>query len=58
MVRIMAGALCEAGSGRKDAEELRRAMESGDRKALGKTMPPRGLTLIGVEYEEISGQKK
>ena len=50
MVRIMAGTLTEVGAGRKSKREVEKAILSGDREMCGKTMPPRGLTLLSVEY--------
>ncbi len=50
MVRILAGELFAVGSG-KDTHSLQLALESGERKLLAKTMPPKGLTMVGAEYE-------
>ncbi len=50
MVRIMVGTLVEIGAGRIDINALKRALNGGDRSLAGKTMPPRGLTLMKVEY--------
>ncbi|GHU72062.1 tRNA pseudouridine synthase A [Clostridia bacterium] len=50
MVRILAGTLADAGSGRLDKGAVDRAIETGDRLALGQTAPPHGLTLMSVEY--------
>lgn len=49
MVRIMAGELYEIGCGKQC--EIERAFQTGKRDLLGKTMPAKGLTLVGVEYE-------
>lgn len=49
MVRIMAGELYETGCGKECG--VLQAYETGRRELLGKTMPPKGLTLVNVEYE-------
>lgn len=49
MVRIMAGELYEVGCGKQC--EIENAFLSGRRDLLGKTMPAKGLTLVGVQYE-------
>ena len=51
MVRTMAGELLALASGKKSAESLLTAFETGDRSLLGKTMPAKGLCLMSVEYE-------
>lgn len=51
MVRTMAGELLDLATGRRTAESLQRAYQTGDRSLLGKTMPAKGLTLMQVEYE-------
>lgn len=50
MVRIIAGTLIEVGAGRRSLEEVRRALETGDRRFAGRTLPPHGLCLEAVEY--------
>jgi tRNA pseudouridine38-40 synthase len=50
MVRIIAGTLVEAGRGRTGPEDIRRALETGDRTATGPTLPPHGLRLEWVRY--------
>lgn len=49
MVRILAGELVAIGQG-KGTDALTRALASGERSLLAKTMPPRGLTLLHVDY--------
>ncbi len=51
MVRTMVGELLALSTGKKTKESLLQSFESGDRGLLGKTMPAKGLTLIGVEYK-------
>lgn len=51
MVRIIAGTLMEIGTGRRACGAFARAIETGDRLALGQTAPARGLTLMRVLYD-------
>lgn len=51
MVRTMAGELLDLAAGKRTAESLQRAYQTGERNLLGKTMPAKGLTLMQVEYE-------
>lgn len=50
MVRIIAGTLVYIGNGKLRVDELKELMESGDRRRLGITAPPEGLSLVKVEY--------
>ncbi len=52
MVRIMAGTLLFVSMGRIQIEDLPKIIEAGERSACGKTMPPYGLYLNKVYYEE------
>ena len=52
MVRIMAGTLLFVSMGRIQIDELPAIIESGERSACGKTMPPYGLYLNKVYYDE------
>jgi tRNA pseudouridine38-40 synthase len=51
MVRIIAGTLVEVGRGKMASEGVRRALETGDRRDAGPTLPPTGLCLEWVRYE-------
>ena len=51
MVRILTGTLVEVGQGRRTPEDVRRILESRDRREAGVTAPPHGLTLIEVRYD-------
>lgn len=51
MVRILAGTLMEVGSGALKPSEIKEILEAKDRKMAGPTAPARGLTLIGIQYE-------
>ena len=50
MVRIIAGTLMEVGTGKRECGAIARAIETGDRLALGQTAPAQGLTLCRVLY--------
>ena len=52
MVRSMVGGLVAAGRGAPDVDELRRALEARDRRAWPAPAEARGLTLVGVRYEQ------
>ena len=52
MVRIIAGTLVEVGMGKINPEEIPNIIASKDRTKAGKTLPPYGLFLEKVEYEE------
>ena len=51
MVRIIAGTLISVGAGKLAPGAFRRAIETGDRLALGVTAPAHGLTLMEVFYD-------
>lgn len=50
MVRIIAGTLVYVGIGKLTPEDVSRILETGDRKAAGKTLGAKGLTLMSVQY--------
>lgn len=50
MVRTMVGELFDLANGKRSAESLLTAFETGERGLLGKTMPAKGLTLLDVDY--------
>ncbi|HIY96058.1 MAG TPA: tRNA pseudouridine(38-40) synthase TruA [Candidatus Borkfalkia excrementigallinarum] len=50
MVRIMAGAILECGTGKLSLSAVGEALRTGERDLLGKTMPAKGLTLLRVDY--------
>lgn len=52
MVRIIAGTLVDVGLGKIKAEDIPKIIEGKDRTKAGKTLPPQGLMLIRVDYEE------
>lgn len=52
MVRIIAGTLLSVGMGQREPEDMAAILKAADRSAAGPTAPAKGLTLIGMEYEE------
>ncbi len=52
MVRIIAGTLVEVGMGNIEPEEIPKIIQGKDRAKAGKTLPPQGLYLVRVEYED------
>ena len=52
MVRILTGTLVEVGEGARKPEDMPTILMSMDRANAGKLMPPEGLTLECVEYED------
>lgn len=54
MVRIVAGTLIYVSEGKRTLEDVRRAIETGSRDFAGVTLPPEGLYLNEVLYEEPS----
>ena len=52
MVRILTGTLVEVGEGARKPEDMPAILMSMDRANAGKLMPPEGLTLECVEYED------
>ena len=50
MVRAIVGTLIHVGRGRWTADDVRRILESGDRRLAGETAPAEGLYLLQVDY--------
>lgn len=50
MVRIIAGTLVYVGIGKLTPQDVSRILETGDRKAAGKTLGAKALTLMSVQY--------
>ena len=53
MVRIIVGTLVEVGIGKIKPEDIKKIIESKDRKNAGKTLPPQGLYLLKVDYGDV-----
>lgn len=51
MVRIIAGTLIYVSEGRRSLDDIKRAIQSGERSFAGVTLPPDGLYLSDVFYE-------
>jgi tRNA pseudouridine38-40 synthase len=51
MVRAMVGTLVEVGRGQHEPDWVDEVVRSRDRTKVGRTVPPSGLFLMGVEYE-------
>ena len=56
MVRIIAGTLLEVGAARRTLAEVRKALETGERRYAGRTLPPHGLCLEEVIYGDGPGR--
>ena len=52
MVRIIVGTLLEIGCGKRSAEDIAKAFQTGERRFAGPTAPAQGLSLVSVEYEK------
>ena len=52
MVRIIAGTLVEVGLEKIKPEEISDIIKSKDRQKAGKTLPPYGLYLVEVNYNQ------
>lgn len=50
MVRTIAGTVINFAEGSLTEEEIARSLSEGDREAVGRTMPAKGLTLEKVDY--------
>ena len=50
MVRTIAGTTLNYAESFLSEEEILRSINEGDREAVGRTMPAKGLTLESVEY--------
>ena len=56
MCRAMVGTMVYASYGKLQPEEIPKLLEIGDRRLTGPTMPPQGLYLNRIWYEEPVGQ--
>ena len=52
MVRIIAGTLVDVGVNKTEPDKIKELVEKKDRLLAGKTLPPMGLYLVNVNYEE------
>ena len=51
MVRIITGTLVYVGNGKLRVEDIKELIDKKDRRLLGITAPPQGLSLVEVNYE-------
>ncbi len=51
MVRIIAGTLVDVGRGHKTLDDVKRALDTQDRRSAGETLPPQGLCLEWIQHE-------
>ena len=54
MVRIIAGTLVDVGIGKIEPFDVKEILEAKDRLRAGKTLPPTGLYLVNVEYDDVN----
>lgn len=52
MVRALVGTMLEVALGSRDLASLERLVSGGERAEAGSSVPPRGLTLTGVMYDD------
>ena len=53
MVRTLVGTMLEVAQGKRELAEFARLLSSAQRSEAGPTAPARGLTLVGVGYENL-----
>lgn len=53
MVRIIAGTLIEVGRGQFEPQIIDTILQTADRKYAGPTLPPQGLCLEWISYDEV-----
>lgn len=58
MIRIIAGTLMEVGMGRRAPSDMVGILDACDRRAAGPTAPAKGLTLVGIRYENGENGEK
>ena len=57
MVRIIAGTLIRVGTGEYKPEQIPEILAAKDREMAGPTAPAHGLTMIGIEYEDLQSMR-
>jgi tRNA pseudouridine38-40 synthase len=53
MVRTLIGTMIEVAGGRRDLTEFARLLSGGQRSEAGPAVPSKGLTLVGVGYDDL-----
>jgi tRNA pseudouridine38-40 synthase len=56
MVRIIAGTLVDVGRGAMQSEEIAGVIASCDRRQAGPTLPPQGLCLEWIRYDDAAAE--
>lgn len=56
MVRIIAGTLIQIGGGKMEPCAVKEILQAKDRSAAGPTAPAHGLTMLGIEYEQMKSE--
>jgi len=54
MVRTLVGTMLEVADGRREMSSFERLLTGGERSEAGPTLSSRGLTLVGVGYENLN----
>ncbi len=58
MVRIIAGTLLEVGQHRRELDDVRQALATGNRRRAGATLGPQGLCLHWIKYRAAGAPKR
>ena len=53
MVRALVGTMLEVADGRRGIASFERLLSGGERSEAGPSVPSRGLTLVGVKYDDL-----
>jgi tRNA pseudouridine38-40 synthase len=53
MVRTLVGTMLEVAGGKRDLAEFERLLSGGRRSEAGPAVPSKGLTLVGVGYDDL-----
>lgn len=53
MIRIIVGTLLEVGTGKRKPEDIQDILSQRDRRAAGRTVPAKGLTLVKLDYQDM-----
>ena len=53
MVRTLVGTMLEVADGTREMASYERLLSGGERSAAGQAVPSKGLTLVGVGYEDL-----
>jgi tRNA pseudouridine38-40 synthase len=53
MVRTLVGTMLEVADGTRDLASFEKLLSGGERSEAGEAVPSKGLTLVGVGYENL-----